>query len=211
MAEEPKQGISKGEPSAVETFMAIVGSDAEAQWSRPLRRVPYPSLGEVLEQFRKAHRWNAKRLALALGVSVETAQRLKGDAELPTAAQVPVLCQLLGEHPGRLLGMLRTTAQHIMRNALEEVAGTRRLIAARTWGERKAGEDVYVVRNLPLPLRRELADHLRVGVEDEDALLQGLKKLASEDPQRQARVVDGLAAGLVLDGEAPLEDEAWDG
>jgi hypothetical protein len=161
-----------------------------------------PTLGERLVDYRRTHSMSTRRMALTLGLDHDAYLQLQGDAALPDAEGLLRVCELLGVLPVRVMPLLRASACQIMRDALATATGRPQAQAARQRGEvERLSEERLLVEGLPMPLRRGLGRKFGVDPKDGVQLASALRALAQEPPARQAMVVEGLTAGLELEGE----------
>lgn len=162
------------------------------------------TLGKQLDAFRRAQGLSVKHMAWKLGLELERYRRWQGDVELPDAEGVLKLCKLLDQPPLAVRRLIRASAREILSDALDEVGGHPRAMAARERGPQRGDVKTFLAANLPGALRRALAGWAGVDAEDPGRLAAVLQALALESRARRDGVVEAVAATMELDGEAAL-------
>lgn len=167
-----------------------------------------PTLGQLFEVERVRRDWGRKQFALAAGLPYEKYMRIKADVDLPTAEEMLSLGRLLGRSQLELEVNLKATVYHIVARAVQAFSpSVPTLRAARKRGPELGDAEAAEIEDLPLAIRRLLADEFHLEIDDLHGMADGLRDLSTREPRQQVLFMRGMAALIELEGEETWTDD----
>jgi transcriptional regulator with XRE-family HTH domain len=147
------------------------------------------SFGEYVRHLRRRKGWNLQDLAEGSGLSLAHLSRLENDNGIPSADTVVRLANALEGDLDQMLSLANCLPQEILERLSRRAGANATALRRSSGSQADRSFPRALVEDMDPGLRRDVARHFNISIDDVDGIFQILRKIAAMTPEERGAIL----------------------